>query len=29
MPGGDATVDIAEHIHLTGPSTFVGEVVVP
>ena len=29
MPGGDATVDIADSVHLTGPSTYVGEVVVP
>jgi diaminopimelate epimerase len=29
MPGGDATVDISETVHLTGPSTYVGEVVVP
>ena len=29
MPGGDATVDVADRVHLTGPSTYVGEVVVP
>jgi diaminopimelate epimerase len=29
MPGGDATVDVGDHVHLTGPATHVAEVVVP
>ncbi|HKY14835.1 MAG TPA: diaminopimelate epimerase [Microthrixaceae bacterium] len=29
MPGGEAHVEVGEHVHLTGPATYVADVVTP
>jgi hypothetical protein len=29
MPGGDAKVQLGEEVVLTGPATFIADVVVP